>query len=508
MAYLKDIIRKKSTNLPVDDGTEVEIRLVATNALLATVTTTNGFFEWQVDGYPGAVYYQCNASGATKVHSSLSVGPAGPFQLGELTDQMNFFVGGRIRGLAGEMLVTPKVSGLSVSVATGAMTSKGMLYRLYTAKDLTFAPGPPDNAVTNTYGIFVVFYGRASAEPGKTEIVVSNVAIGNEAALGTDVWRVELCRVTIAPGQTSLTVGNISLTSGYSDKHIHDPVDITNIDQYIITLLRVALADYRTGVIGAFRNGLAVTQVSTSLNITTNTGGAILNRADTSIMVDHALAPDVIAIPVTSASPLKRIDTIVLEIAPATGYKLITTPVFVRVAGTPAATPVAPVLQQDATKWQIPLADVTVTHAAISSVVDLRAASTSGSAAVAWAETNFAATGVLSSGQRTLGIAKFTLPAGQWFIRSQCNFTARNNVNNGTFTMKLTGNGTPIAPDESTRIFQTVGGVPRTILITGRRNLTLAAPTEILVNAIVVFATYDETDMRDGTVFFEAHRVA
>lgn len=508
MAYLKDRILTKSTNLPVPDGTEVEIRSLGTNALITTVTTTNGYFEWQVDGYPGPIYYQCNQSGATKTHSSLSVGPAGAFQLGEMQDQMNFFVGGRVRGLDNELAVTPKVSGLSVTVASGGMTSKGLIYRQYGTRDLTFVPQSPDNATTNSYGIYVNFYGRGSTLPGKTELVVSNVAIGNEPALGTDVWRVELARVRIAPGQSSIAPGDITLTAGYSDRHVHSTDDITNLDTHIIELLRVALGDYATGVIGGFRNAFETTQVGTSLNMTTNTGGAILTRADTTIMVDHAGAPIVTAIPTTASSTLKRIDTIVLEIAPATGYSLLTTPTIVRVAGVAATTPVRPNLQQDATKWQIPLADVTVSNTAITKVDDRRAVVASGGAAAAWADLNFNATGVLSSGSRTLGSASAQLPAGTWFIQSQLNFTARNNGNNGTFVAKLTGNGAPIAPNDSTRIFLTVGGVPRTVILTGRCTLALASPTTVTVNGVVQFDTYDVTDMRDGVVFWTAQRIS
>lgn len=506
MAFMKDRVLVKSTNLPVADGTSVEIRLLSNNSLLATKTTTNGYFEWQVDGYPGPVYYQCSASGATKTHTSLSVGPAGPFQLGEMQDQMNFFVGGIVRDLDNELAVTPKVSGLSVDVALGAMTSKGLIYRQYTIHTLTFVPAAPDNATTNDYGIYAEFYGRASTQPGKTELVRYNVAIGNEPAMATGAWRVLLAKVRIAPGQTSLTGGDITMVAGYSDKHTHQPDDITGLDAHVIELLRVALGDYATGVIAGFRNGFETLKVGSSLTVSTNTGGAIVSRLDTAIMVDHAGAPVVTTIPVSGAGT-KRIDTIVLEVVPATGYRLDTAPIIVRVAGTQSASPVAPTLTQNSTKWQIPLADVLVNPTAIETVTDRRAVASSGGAAAAWVDLNFAATGNLSSGTRTFGSATATLPAGVWFIQGQLNFTCRNAINNGTFTAKLTGNGSPIAPNDSTRIFQTVGGVPRTVILTGRNTITLASPTAVTVTAQVVFDGGDPTDMRDGIVFWTANRV-
>lgn len=508
MAFLKDRVLVKSTNLPVADGTAVEIRLLATNALLATVTTTNGYFEWKVDGYPGPVYYQCNDSGATKTHSSLSVGPAGPYQLGEMQDQMNFFVGGIVRGLDAELAVTPKVSGLSVDVALGAMTSKGLIYRQYTVHTLTFAPSPPDNAVTNQYGIYGEFYGSGSTTPGKTELVCYNVAVGNEPAMATGAWRVLLASVRIAPGQTSLTSGDITLEAGYSDRHTHSTDDITNLDGHIIEVLRVALGDYNTGVIPGYRNAFETLKVGSTLTVSTNTGGAIVSRLDTAIMVDHAGAPVVTTIPVAGAGT-KRIDTIVLEVAPASGYRLDTAPVIVRVAGTQSASPVAPTLTQDATKWQIPLADVLVNPTAIETVTDRRGASGGGgSGVIDWKDANFAATGNLSSGTRTLGTATKTLAAGTWFIHSELNMTMRNAINAGTTQFKLTGNGTPVTPDDSTRIFRAVGGVDREVVLSGRRLLTLASSTSVSVVAQAVFDSGDPNDLRDGVVYFEATKVA
>ncbi|MGB3330022.1 MAG: hypothetical protein WBA46_13765 [Thermomicrobiales bacterium] len=507
MAFLKDRVLVKSSNAPVVDGTQVEIRLLDTNALLDTVTTTNGYFEWQVDGYPGPIYYQCNQSGATKTHSSLSVGPAGAFQLGEMQDQMNFFVGGIVRGLDNELAVTPQVSGLTVDVATGAMTSKGLIYRQYAVRPLTFVPAAPDNATTNDYGIYVEFSGRTSTLPGKTQLVVSNVAIGNEPPLPTGVWRVLLAKVRIAPGQTSLTGGDITIDAGYSDKHTHLPGDVTGLDSHIIELLRVALGDYATGVIAGFRNGFETTKVGSTLTVSTNTGGAILTRTDTAVMVDHAGAPVVTTIPVSGNAALKRIDTIVLEIAPATGYRLDTVPVVVRVAGAAAANPVAPALQQDAVKRQIPLADVLVTNTAIDTVTDRRSVVVSGGAAAAWADTNFSATGNLSGGTRTLGTAAASLPAGTWFIQSHLNLTMRNAINAGTTNYKLTGNGTPVTPNDSTRIFRAVGGVDREVVLSGRRLLTLNAPTTVNAVAQAVFDSGDPNDIRDGVVYWTANRI-
>ena len=69
------------------------------------------------------------------------------------------------------------------------------------------------------------------------------------------------------------------------------------------------LGDYNTGVIPGYRNAFETLKVGSTLTVSTNTGGAIVSRLDTAIMVNHAGAPVVTTIPVAGAGT-KRIDTI------------------------------------------------------------------------------------------------------------------------------------------------------------------------------------------------------
>lgn len=130
---------------------------------------------------------------------------------------------------------------------------------------------------------------------------------------------------------------------------------------------------------------------------------------------------------------------------------------------------------------------------------------------VTFDDANFVATGNLSGGWRTLGTATITLPPGKWLIESQTNLTARGyDSGSGTFTTRLDGNGTPQGADVSSRIFQTVQGVPRQVILSGRRIVTTtssqtAAQRTFTARAQVTHQGGATSDIRDGVVFLRAY---
>jgi hypothetical protein len=119
---------------------------------------------------------------------------------------------------------------------------------------------------------------------------------------------------------------------------------------------------------------------------------------------------------------------------------------------------------------------------------------------------SFAATGVLSSGTRTLMSQSITLAAGITYdITATAVVRARNNVNSGTINL-LFRVGTDAGWPQISRNVQTVGGVPVDQLIDFRNassgeHLTLVGTgAAITVSFSVQYAAGDATDLRDGYV--------
>lgn len=112
-----------------------------------------------------------------------------------------------------------------------------------------------------------------------------------------------------------------------------------------------------------------------------------------------------------------------------------------------------------------------------------------------------AATGVLSSGARTLVSQSTTaLVAGVVYnCAAKLVVTGRNNVNSGTVTLSI-----KIGADTAhTREQQTVGGVPHELIVEGESTVTgTGAPLTVI--ATVSYSTGDPTDIRDGYIVFTA----
>src|SRR5690606_34305053 len=99
-------------------------------------------------------------------------------------------------------------------------------------------------------------------------------------------------------------------------------------------------------------------------------------------------------------------------------------------------------------------------------------------------------------------------PAGTWVIQTMTTFSARGTYGNGegsgTFTCRLIGNATPQGSSASQRIFQTVQGVPRQVVLSGRREVTHSSTTTYSASAQVSHQSGAPTDFRDGVVYVMA----
>lgn len=124
-----------------------------------------------------------------------------------------------------------------------------------------------------------------------------------------------------------------------------------------------------SGVVKGDRNELAVTATGTR-QFSVNTGSALVAGI---VFVNYAASSPATA-GSANASGNPRIDTIVIEVT-RLGQTEEGKAILKIVEGTPAPSPVAPTLTQNASTWQFPLADATLANGASSyaSLVDRRA---------------------------------------------------------------------------------------------------------------------------------------
>jgi hypothetical protein len=114
----------------------------------------------------------------------------------------------------------------------------------------------------------------------------------------------------------------------------------------------------------------------------------------------------------------------------------------------------------------------------------------------------FAATGVLSSGARTLATLNLTYATGlDWVMLARVVMQARNNINNGTFNVGIRIGGSPSYPEE-TQEYLTVGGVPNSCEVETSRPFVGGGAITVTVRAI--WATGDPVDLRAGRVIVTA----
>lgn len=110
----------------------------------------------------------------------------------------------------------------------------------------------------------------------------------------------------------------------------------------------------------------------------------------------------------------------------------------------------------------------------------------------------FAATGVLSSGARTLYSANVVPPAGiDWVMLARVIVQARNNINSGTFNVGIRIGASGSYPEE-TQEYLTVGGVPNGCEVETSR--PFVGGGSIAITARAIWASGDPVDLRAGRV--------
>jgi hypothetical protein len=126
------ILRGRATTLPNDapvpNDTPGEIRLLADDSLVATVETTDGWYEYTQNGNPGPFRVFFDYADVIKNQYSKITGPSGPTDIGNLPLIFRAFSNGIIDGLSGEIVVSSTGSSMTLNVAAGAGLVQGILY--------------------------------------------------------------------------------------------------------------------------------------------------------------------------------------------------------------------------------------------------------------------------------------------------------------------------------------------------------------------------------------------
>ena len=439
-----DRIRFKETMAPVPDGTEVHIRLLDDNSHVGTATTSNGYFEFTMNGYPGPVYYTATVGDETFEHSSLSVGPAQGVQIGELQQAMRAIGDGIVDGVGNQMAVTPAASGLKVNVSNGVVLGDGIIHQQYTTQEVTFSPDASVSGTTNSYPLVVRFYSRdSSGERFKTELLAYDkptLDIVEQIALSLIGVDVQIATVRIAPGATSLTSSDITMTEHRAGEFEID--DIAGIEDAIWEAIRDGI-----------NVGAALTKSVDEANQVIT-----LDAAAGSVEVDVEQLQDAVA------AFLKAGSNITLTHNDAANTLTIAS------SGGGGGSGGGTVYWKD-TNFSVPSPE-TVT------------------------------------GPRNIATATISsLPAGTWFIESQTHFSVYGN-GWSIFNTQLTGNGTPQGSDASSRNNDVAQGSWRQVILTGRTRLTLATATDVSATCRVAPVSGSAISMGAGTVFLKAIREA
>jgi hypothetical protein len=171
------ILRGRATTLPNDapvpNDTPGEIRLLADDSLVATVETTDGWYEYTQNGNPGPFRVFFDYADVIKNQYSKITGPSGPTDIGNLPLIFRAFSNGIIDGLSGEIVVSSTGSSMTLNVAAGAGLVQGILYDQLVAGTL----GPVEAAHAtlariDTVAIEVVPPGAGEDIEGRSELVI------------------------------------------------------------------------------------------------------------------------------------------------------------------------------------------------------------------------------------------------------------------------------------------------------------------------------------------------
>lgn len=159
-------------DLPVPDGTEGEVRTVSGDTLLATISTTDGWYEYTQDGNPGPIYIHWLISSVIKDEYSTITGLSGPIDIPGQVHVNRAWSNGYIPSVGGELLVTATGSSMSVAVAAGAAVVQGVLYDQVASKNLVVSAAHATLPRLDYVIVRVVPAGAGTSIEGKSEVLI------------------------------------------------------------------------------------------------------------------------------------------------------------------------------------------------------------------------------------------------------------------------------------------------------------------------------------------------
>jgi hypothetical protein len=166
-------------NVPVPDDTSGQIRLLSDDTLIATVSTSNGWYTYQQNGNPGPFRIFWDYANVVKNQYSKVTGPSGPVDVGNIPLIFRTNTDGVIESVGNNLAISSNGTGMTVQVATGAAMVRGVLYDQLTSGSLAIEAAGSKPRI-DTVVVQVVPPGAGENIEGRSQLVVRK---GAEAAV-------------------------------------------------------------------------------------------------------------------------------------------------------------------------------------------------------------------------------------------------------------------------------------------------------------------------------------
>lgn len=215
------LIRDRLTTYPGGPpkvGTPVELRLVAGDALLlSTSTDSDGFFDFELNGYPGPVYWTAtDGAEVREVYGDLSL-QMGNLSGDELTEMFGLFNDGIIEGLE-----VTSTGAMGLSVSAGAAIGVKNMYVQRAAEAYTVGANASGNPRIDS--IFVRINGSTGDYVTEAVLIAGTPAASPAAPTDSVAGGLSfrLANIAVANGAGSLSGANITDTRDFSAPTIGD----------------------------------------------------------------------------------------------------------------------------------------------------------------------------------------------------------------------------------------------------------------------------------------------
>lgn len=209
MVHLKNVARNVTTGSPYTTGNAVVKGPDGSTLATIAVNGSTGFWEYKANGQPGITTQEYTAAGQTKIVSGDAFGQAQTVCEAELQQVLALFGSGVMSGMA----VTAPGS-MQVQVGTGFLANLGVLHPIYTAENVAIGAADGSNPRIDRV---VSRLTRTGTFAGRVLLaVVAGTPAGSPTAPAltqdANTWEIEVARVTVPAGASSIVLGNIDTT--------------------------------------------------------------------------------------------------------------------------------------------------------------------------------------------------------------------------------------------------------------------------------------------------------